>query len=58
VHAVLSTQVPTQQTDADVRAAVERTDQIGQQLADTAEALEKTTEKLRELVADSDNTAG
>lgn len=51
VHAVLSTQVPSQDVHGDVQAAVERTDEIGQQLAETAEALEKTTEKLREIEA-------
>ncbi|RYH15682.1 MAG: hypothetical protein EON54_28605 [Alcaligenaceae bacterium] len=53
VHAVLSTQVPSAQTNPDVLAAVERTDEIGQQLAETAEALEKSNEMLREIEASS-----
>ncbi|RYH48699.1 MAG: hypothetical protein EON54_15980 [Alcaligenaceae bacterium] len=51
VHAVLATQVPAKQVDADVLAAVDRTDEIGQQLADTAEALVKSTELLRDMGA-------
>lgn len=49
VHAVLTTQVPSNRADADLLAAVDRTDEIGQQLADTAEALEKSVEMLREV---------
>ncbi|RYH45378.1 MAG: hypothetical protein EON54_16745 [Alcaligenaceae bacterium] len=52
VHAVLTTHVPAKQVDADVVAAVDRTDEIGQQLADTAEALVKSTELLRQMGAD------
>ncbi len=54
VHAVLSTHVPAPQANPDVLAAVERTDEIGQQLAETAEALERTTELLREAEASSE----
>lgn len=51
VHAVLSTKVPMAAPSADVSVAIERTDLIGQQLAETAEVLDKTTEKLREIAS-------
>ncbi|RYF07591.1 MAG: hypothetical protein EOO31_05880 [Comamonadaceae bacterium] len=51
VHAVLSTQIPPPQTNPDVLAAVERTEEIGQQLAETVEALEKSNEMLRDTEA-------
>lgn len=48
VHAVLSTHIAEPPENPDVLTAVERTDEIGQQLAETAEALERTTELLRQ----------
>lgn len=57
VHAVLSTQVPVPQANPDVLAAVERTEEIGQQLADTVDALEKSNEMLREIQASSRESA-
>lgn len=55
VHAVLSSQVPAKQVNPDVLAAVDRTDELGNQLAETAEALVKSTELLRELKANNGN---
>ena len=50
VHAVLSTQVPPQAAaQGDLQAAVERTGDIEQQLTETAEALDKSNELLREI---------
>lgn len=51
VHAVLSTQIPTEALEGDLQAAVERTDELEQQLSETAEALEKSNELLREIGA-------
>ncbi len=51
VHAVLSTQIPTKAMEGDLQAAVERTDELEQQLNDTAEALEKSNDLLREIDA-------
>lgn len=51
VHAVLSTQIPTEALEGDLQAAVERTDELEQQLSDTAEALEKSNDLLREIDA-------
>ncbi|GAA6121437.1 hypothetical protein [Acidovorax sp. FG27] len=55
VHAVLSTHVVSPQASTDVLAAVERTDEIGQQLAETAEALQRTTGLLRQAEASDSN---
>lgn len=49
VHAVLSTQIPTEALEGDLQAAVERTDELEQQLSETAEALEKSNDLLREI---------
>ena len=57
VHAVLSTEVAPEQAHSDVVAAVERTEEIAQQLAVTAEALEKSNEMLREIKASPDRAA-
>ena len=54
VHAVLTTHVAEPQAHPDVLAAVERTDEISQQLAETADALERATDLLR--AADASNT--
>ncbi len=54
IHAVLSTQGGAAEASSDAQAAVERTEEVGQQLAETAEVLEKNTEMLRELVAGSE----
>lgn len=51
VHAVLSTQIPTEALEGDLQAAVERTDELEQQLSETAEALEKSNDLLREIDA-------
>ncbi|CAN7412983.1 hypothetical protein [Acidovorax sp. LjRoot194] len=51
VHAVLSTQLPAPQATTDLVAAVDRTDELSQQLAETAQALERSNELLRELKA-------
>lgn len=51
VHAVLSTQIPTEALEGDLQAAVERTDELEQQLNETAEALEKSNDLLREIGA-------
>lgn len=51
VHAVLSTQIPTDALEGDLQAAVERTDELEQQLSETAEALEKSNDLLREIDA-------
>jgi hypothetical protein len=51
VHAVLSTQIPSEALEGDLQAAVERTDELGQQLSETAEALEKSNELLRRIDA-------
>ena len=48
VHAVLSTKVPTQGAEGDLKAAVKRTAEIEQQLNQTAEALDKSNELLSE----------
>ncbi len=57
VHAVLSTHVAEPQVSPDVLAAVERTEEIGQQLAETAEALERATELLRTAEANQTKPA-
>ena len=54
VHAVLSTQIPTSALKADLQAAVERTDQLEQQLSETAEALNQSNERLQRHIADQD----
>lgn len=51
VHAVLSTQIPPEHLEGDLQAAVERTDELEQQLSETAEALEKSNDLLREIDA-------
>ncbi|EJE50155.1 hypothetical protein PMI14_05239 [Acidovorax sp. CF316] len=51
VHAVLSTQIPPDSLEGDLQAAVERTDELEQQLNETAEALEKSNDLLREIDA-------
>ncbi|MDZ7862886.1 hypothetical protein [Acidovorax sp.] len=51
VHAVLSTQIPSEALEGDLQAAVERTDELEQQLSETAEALEKSNDLLREIDA-------
>lgn len=56
VHAVLSTKVPMEGAEDDLQAAVERTSEIEQQLSDTAEALHKSNELLREI--DANHSAG
>lgn len=56
IHAVLSTHGGAAEASSDAQAAVERTEEVSQQLAETADALEKTTEKLRELAAGSENS--
>lgn len=57
VHAVLSTEVASEQATADVVAAVERTELIAQQLAETVEALDKSNEMLRDIKASADRAA-
>lgn len=54
VHAVLSSQSSASQADEDLQAAVERTDEISEQLAETAEALDKSNQRLRELSEGAD----
>jgi RNAse (barnase) inhibitor barstar len=55
VHAVLSTQIPSDALNGDLQSAVERTDQLEQKLQETAEALEKSNEQLqRHLAEESD----
>lgn len=55
VHAVLSTQIPSDALKGDLQSAVERTDQLEQKLQDTAEALEKSNGQLqRHLAEESD----
>ena len=56
VHAVLSTQVPAEAAQGDLKAAVERTGEIEQQLSDTAAAMDKSNAVLREL--DSNKVTG
>ena len=56
VHAVLSTKVPRQGAEGDLQAAVERTGEIEQQLSETAEALDRSNQLLREI--DSHKAAG
>lgn len=51
VHAVLSTQIPPEALEGDLQAAVERTDELEQQLNETAEALEKSNDLLRDIEA-------
>lgn len=50
VHAVLSTQLPAASAAGDLEAAVERTGEIERQLTETAEALDKSNQALREMV--------
>lgn len=57
VHAVLSTQIPTEALEGDLQAAVERTDELEQQLNETAEALEKSNDLLREIGARNNATS-
>lgn len=52
VHAVLNKKIPTAAMQGDLRAAVERTDQLEQQLSETAEALDKSNELLQRHVAE------
>lgn len=56
VHAVLSTQVPAEAAQGDLKAAVERTGEIEQQLSETAEAMDKSNAVLRKL--DSSTATG
>lgn len=49
VHAVLSTKVPGKAAEGDVQAAVVRTGEIEQQLSETAQALDESNERLREI---------
>lgn len=51
VHAVLSTQIPTDAMQGDLQAAVERTDQLEQKLTETAEALDKSNELLQQHIS-------
>ena len=51
VHAVLSTQIPTDALQGDLQAAVERTDELEQKLSETAEALDKSNELLQQHIA-------
>lgn len=51
VHAVLSTKVPAKAAEGDLQSAVERTAEIEQQLNETAQALDKSNEMLREIDA-------
>ncbi|WP_035196842.1 hypothetical protein [Acidovorax radicis] len=51
VHAVLSTKVQPKAAEGDLQAAVERTAEIEQQLSETAQALDKSNEMLREIDA-------
>ena len=51
VHVVLSTKIPPTVLDGDLQAAVNRTDELEQQLSDTADALKKSNELLREIDA-------
>ncbi len=57
VHAVLSTQIPTEALEGDLQAAVERTDELEQQLSETAQALEKSNEMLRQIDAQQSGAA-
>ncbi len=54
VHAVLSTNVPSQRSEGDLQAAVNRTSEIEQQLKETAEALDQSNELLSKI--DSNKT--
>ncbi|CAN7337758.1 hypothetical protein LJR129_001914 [Acidovorax sp. LjRoot129] len=56
VHAVLATQIPTSALKADLQAAVERTDQLEQQLSETAEALNQSNERLQRHIADQESS--
>ncbi|KQO16067.1 hypothetical protein [Acidovorax sp. Leaf78] len=47
VHAVLATQIPPDALQGDLEAAVKRTDQLEQQLSETAEALDQSNELLQ-----------
>lgn len=47
VHAVLSTQIPTQAMQGDLQAAVQRTDELEKKLNETAEALDKSNALLQ-----------
>lgn len=49
VHIVLSSQVSMPEAVGDLPAAIERTEVMAQQLAETAEALDKSNELLREI---------
>ncbi|MDP3226474.1 MAG: hypothetical protein Q8N13_00670 [Acidovorax sp.] len=51
VHAVLSTQIPTDAMQGDLQAAVERTDQLEQKLSETADALDKSNELLQQHIS-------
>jgi hypothetical protein len=51
VHAVLATQIPDDALQGDLQAAVERTDQLEQQLSDTAEALDQSNALLQRHIA-------
>lgn len=53
VHAVLSTQITKAELGEEVPAAVERTEELAQQLAETAEALDRSNELLRDIKANS-----
>lgn len=52
VHAVLSTQIPSEALKGDLQSAVERTDELEQKLQETAEALEKSNEQLQRHLAE------
>ncbi|MBU0748218.1 MAG: hypothetical protein KKB95_12700 [Gammaproteobacteria bacterium] len=51
VHAVLSTQIPTDAMQGDLQAAVERTDQLEQKLSETADALDKSNQLLQQHIS-------
>ena len=51
VHAVLSTEVTPAGAEGDLEAAVKRTSEIEQQLIETAQALEKSNERLSQVQA-------
>jgi hypothetical protein len=51
VHAVLSTQIPTDAMQGDLQAAVERTDQLEQKLSETADALDESNQLLQQHIS-------
>lgn len=56
VHAVLTTQIPDEALQGDLQAAVERTDQLEQQLSETAQALDESNELLQRHIAGDAST--